>query len=124
MATTTVKTITTSDLEQRIGEDVGTHVWNVLTDQWFNGELIPGSRRVPLDQLEESVRRSSLAKDTPIVVYCAGSHCPSSREAAEKLGELGYSNVEAFEGGLADWKTAGHDVIGGAADGSGSQPAR
>jgi rhodanese-related sulfurtransferase len=124
MATSTVKTITTSDLEQRIGEDVGTHVWNVLTDQWFNGELIPGSRRVPLDQLEESVRRSSLARDTPIVVYCAGSHCPSSREAAEKLGELGYSNVEAFEGGLADWKTAGHDVIGAAPEGSGSEPTR
>ena len=51
MATITVKTITTSDLERRIGEDVGTQVWNVLTDEWFNGELIPGSRRVPLDHL-------------------------------------------------------------------------
>lgn len=124
MATSTVKTITTRDLERRISGDVGTHVWNVLTDEWFTGELIPGSRRVPLDHLEEAVRHSSLAKETPIVVYCADSHCPYSREAAEKLGELGYSNVEAFEGGLADWKSNGRDVIGAASENRESQPSR
>lgn len=112
MATATVKTITTGQVERKIRDDVGVHVWNVLTDEWFNGELIPGSRRVPLDRLDEAVTRSRVAKDAAIVVYCAGTHCSASRDAAQKLGELGYSNVEAFEGGLQDWKQAGHGVVG------------
>jgi rhodanese-related sulfurtransferase len=57
------------------------------------------------------VGRSSLRKDSAIVVYCAGPHCSASREAAEKLAELGYSGVAAFEGGLAQWKQAGRDVL-------------
>ena len=73
MATATVKTITTGQLEQKIRDDVGVHMWNVLTDEWFKGELIPGSRRVPLDQLDEAVRQSNIAKDAPVVVYCAGT---------------------------------------------------
>jgi rhodanese-related sulfurtransferase len=112
MGTTTVKTITTGQLERKIRSDVGVHVWNVLTNKCFRGELIPGSRRVPLDQLGRAIGRSSIAKDAPVVVYCAGTHCSMSRKAAEKLGELGYSNVEAFEGGLEAWKQAGNRVVG------------
>lgn len=112
MAATTTKTITTGELEQKMHDDVGVHVWNVLTDEWFKGELIPGSRRVPLDTIDEAVDGSNLSKDAAIVVYCAGPACSQSREAAAKLTSLGYSKVEAFEGGLEDWKKAGHGVVG------------
>jgi rhodanese-related sulfurtransferase len=30
--------------------------------------------------------------------------------AAEKLREFGYPNVQAYEGGLEEWKAAGHAV--------------
>jgi rhodanese-related sulfurtransferase len=82
----------------------------VLTDDYFTGELIPGSRRLPLDQLVQGVRASGAAKDAHIVVYCSGPACPQSRAAAEKLATLGFTNVHAFEGGLQEWKAAGHDV--------------
>ena len=111
MGTTTLKTVTTEELDRKIQGDVGLHVWNVLNDEWFKGELISGSRRVPLSGLEAAVKRSSLRKEDPIVVYCAGPHCSSSREAAEKLSELGYSGVAAYEGGLEQWKQAGRDVL-------------
>jgi rhodanese-related sulfurtransferase len=111
MDAVTLKTITTDQLDQEMQRDVGLHVWNVLNDEWFKNELIPGSRRVPLAGLEEAAGRSSLRKDAAIVVYCAGPHCSASREAAEKLAELGYSGVAAFEGGLEHWKQAGRDVL-------------
>ena len=110
--TPTVTTISTTDLAQRVRDDVGLHVWNVLTDEYFKGELIPGSRRVPVDRLGEALGRSSLAKDAAIVVYCAGPSCPQSRQAAEKLGAFGYTRVEAYEGGLEQWKQAGFGVVG------------
>ena len=76
MSATTITTISTDELAQRFTDDVGVHVWNVLTDEWFKGELIPGSRRVPGDRLGDAVRRSTLAKDASIVVYCAGPDVP------------------------------------------------
>jgi rhodanese-related sulfurtransferase len=108
----TITTITGTELERSLREDVGVHVWNVLNDEWFKNELIPGSRRVPLAGLRDAVEQSSLPKDAPVVVYCAGPTCPSSREAAEQLAALGYSNVSAFEGGLQEWKESGHGVVG------------
>lgn len=112
MSTAAITTISTADFVQRLRDDVGMHVWNVLTDDYFKGELIPGSRRVPVDRLGEAVRRSTLANDASIVVYCAGPSCPSSRQAAEKLAAFGYTRVEAYEGGLEAWKQAGHGVVG------------
>src|SRR5262245_60989807 len=108
---TNVKQIETSELDRKIREDVGVQVWNVLNDEWFKGELFPGSRRVPLSELADTVRRSSLPKDAAVVVYCAGPTCSASREAAEALTDLGYSNVKAFEGGLEEWKKTGHNTV-------------
>ena len=60
--------------------------WNVVADDDFTGELIPGSRRVPVDRIgRESAR---LPKDTV----------------------LGFKNVRVFEGGLAAWKASGRGV--------------
>lgn len=112
MSATTIATISTTELVERVRDDVGVHVWNVLTDEWFKNELIPGSRRVPGDRLTEAVRRSTLARNASIVVYCHGRQCPASREAAEKLQALGYSAVSVYEGGLEEWKQAGFGVVG------------
>jgi rhodanese-related sulfurtransferase len=108
----TITTISTADVVRRFADDIGLHVWNVLGDDYFKGELIPGSRRVPADRLGEALKQSTLAKDASIVVYCAGPSCPVSRQAAEKLAAFGYTRVEAYEGGLEEWKQAGFGVVG------------
>src|SRR5687768_6175101 len=95
-----VQTIDTDKFEQQVRDDVGVHVWNVLTDAFFKGDMIPGSRRVPLDTLPTSVGRATLTPDAAIIVYCAGPKCPASRQAAEQLAALGFANVRAYEGGL------------------------
>jgi rhodanese-related sulfurtransferase len=52
-----------------------------------------------------------LARDAEIITYCGGPKCPQSMLAAQKLVELGYTNVKAYEGGLEEWKAAGHEVV-------------
>ena len=103
-----VKTISTEKLQQRLEQDNSLHLWNVLTDGYFTGEMIPGSRRVPLDTIgrEESGEKSP--KGEEIIVYCGGPKCPQSLQAAQKLMNLGYTNVKAYEGGLEEWKNAGN----------------
>lgn len=107
-----MKTITIQELKNRIAEDIGLHVWNVTTDQYFKGEVIPGSRHIPVDRLPEALKKASVAKDAAIVVYCAGPKCPASKSAAEQLAALGYTDVAKFAGGIEEWKQAGYGVSG------------
>jgi rhodanese-related sulfurtransferase len=102
-----VKTISTEEVRQLLDSNRPIQFWNVLTDEWFKGENISGSRRVPLDKVGHEVRTTNLPKNTEIIVYCGGPKCPQSRLAAEKLAKLGYENVHPYEGGLEEWKGTG-----------------
>lgn len=106
----TVKTISTEKLKQRLEQGNSLHLWNVLTDGYFKGEMIPGSRRVPLDTIGREVSETQSPKGEEIIVYCGGPKCPQSLQAAQKLMDLGYTNVRAYEGGLEEWKNAGNKI--------------
>ena len=107
-----VRTISLDELKTRLGKHDGKlEFWNVLTDEYFKGEFIPGSRRVALDQLGREVSSKQFAKDAEFITYCGGPNCPQSRQAAEKLQTLGFTNVRAYEGGLEEWKAAGGEVV-------------
>lgn len=82
--------------------------WNVVDDADFTGELIPGSRRVPVDRI--ALEAARLPRDTAIVVYCFDAKWPVSKYAATELEVLGFKNVRVFEGGLAAWKASGRGV--------------
>lgn len=105
-----VKTISTEQLQQRLKQGNSLHFWNVLTDGYFKGDMIPGSRRVPLDTIGLQGSQTQPPKSEEIIVYCGGPKCPQSLQAAQKLTDLGYTNVRAYEGGLEEWKNAGNQV--------------
>lgn len=103
-------TITADELARELAAGRVTELWNALVDEYFTGEMIPGSRRVPVDQVGREVAGAQLPKETPIVTYCSGSSCPNSTQAAEKLATFGFTSVRAFEGGLEAWKASGRAV--------------
>jgi rhodanese-related sulfurtransferase len=105
---TDVRTLSTEELQQRLDQGDRPQFWNVLTNQYFTGELIPGSRRVPLDTIGRDT--TAIPKDAEIITYCGGSRCPQSTQAAQRLIELGYTNVRAYKEGLDGWKAAGRSV--------------
>ena len=102
------RTISTDELRQRLDHGHIPHLWNVLTSHYFTGEIIPGSTRMPLDTIGQAT--TSVPKDAEIITYCGGPKCPQSGQAAQRLRELGYTNVRAYEEGLEGWKAAGHTV--------------
>lgn len=110
MKTAVATTVTAEELHTKLASGARFEFWNVLTDQWFGGELIPGSRRVPLDQVGREISATRPDNDAEIVVYCSGPDCSQSDEAAQKLVTLGYRNVHRFEGGLKAWKDAGFPI--------------
>lgn len=105
-----VQTISTEQLQERLKHGNSLHLWNVLTDGYFKGEMIPGSRRVPLDTIGRELSKVQSPKGEEIIVYCGGPTCPQSLQAAQKLMDLGYSNVRAYEGGLKEWRKAGNKI--------------
>ena len=104
-----VRTISTQELQQGLDRDSGLHVLNVQTDRFFTGTLIPGSRRIPLNSIEQGTKH--LAQDAEIVTYCAGPGCSQSAEAAHTLRALGFVNVRAYKEGLEGWKAAGSEIV-------------
>jgi ArsR family transcriptional regulator len=105
---TDVRTLAIEHLRERLDSGRPLEFWNVQTDKWFTGEMIPGSRRVPLDTIARDT--VNVPMDAEIVTYCAGPQCSQSTQAAQKLIELGYTNVRAFTGGLSGWKAAGQST--------------
>ena len=104
-----IRTVSTQELQRGLDRDSGLHVLNVQTDRLFTGELIPGSRRIPLDRIEQGTKH--LSKNAEIVTYCCGQACSQSIQAAHTLRVLGFANVRAYEEGLEGWKAAGNEIV-------------
>jgi rhodanese-related sulfurtransferase len=69
--------------------------------------LIPGSRSVPLSELE--ARLGELDRTRPIITYCANIKCRASKQAARLLRDRGY-DVRVYEGGIQEWMEAGRQT--------------
>jgi len=73
--------------------DVRTH------DEYMEGH-IPGAVLIPDYDIEARAESELQNKDQLILVYCRSGR--RSKLAAEKLVELGYTNIKEF-GGIIDW---------------------
>ncbi|MES1940853.1 Rhodanese domain-containing protein [Salinisphaera sp. T5B8] len=74
--------------------------------EWAQGH-IAGAVHHPIDGLEAQPQ-ISVARDTPVVTYCAAG-IRAARGAAA-LAASGYSDVKALDAGYGDWQAAGYPV--------------
>jgi rhodanese-related sulfurtransferase len=65
-------------------------------------KFIAGSVGIPLNHLVEKM--GTLAKDGPVLVYCAGGY--RSSIAASLLQKNGFTDVIEIAGGIAGWEAA------------------
>ena len=75
----------------------------------YEGEIDQTDLFIAYDQVEQNLARLPADKSAKIFLYCRSGHM--SRIAAEKLVQLGYSNVWNLEGGVAAWQEAGWPVL-------------
>jgi rhodanese-related sulfurtransferase len=113
-----MNTITATQLKRMIDGDESFELINVLSEQDFLKEHIPGSINMPVanknfaSQLEELPAIGGDMNHN-IVVYCANTQCTASSTAAQTLERAGFTNVQRFEGGMEEWKAAGYPVESG-----------
>jgi rhodanese-related sulfurtransferase len=101
------QTIDASTLRERLASNERPVLVNALAREAFEEERIPGSISIPVgDALR--IAPEVLATDQRVVVYCASRSCTASPALAQKLVDLGFTEVSHFEGGTAEWEQAGH----------------
>ena len=108
-------TITREELWKALN-DGDVVVLEALPQSYFEDGHLPRARNLPLDQLETLAPELAPSKNTAVVTYCSNMQCNNSTIAAERLRELGYTNVRKFPGGKQEWVDAGLPLEQGARD--------
>ena len=75
-------------------------ILDVRTEEEFAQGHIPGAILIPDYEIREEAESSLPDKDALILVYCRSGR--RSKNAAQILAELGYSNIREF-GGIMNW---------------------
>jgi rhodanese-related sulfurtransferase len=73
---------------------------------------IPGARNLPAYEFEEYFLdlMDLVEEAATVVVYCGGVECSDSIQVAERLLEIGHSDIRVFENGWRAWSEAGGPV--------------
>jgi rhodanese-related sulfurtransferase len=106
-----VRTADTATVQELL--DAGAQVLEVLPEQAYRREHLPGARNIPLPQLtDDALAAAQLDRDRPIVVYCYDHECDLSSRAAALLVALGCSDVYDYADSKTAWMGAGLPVEG------------
>lgn len=99
--TNTYRQISMDEAVTMMAEESGYIILDVRTPEEFAEKHIPNAINVPNETIGTDEISALPDKDQLIMVYCRSGR--RSKEAAEKLVKLGYTNIVEF-GGIIDWK--------------------
>ena len=105
--TNTYRSITMDEAVDMMAKETGYIILDVRRPDEFAAGHIPNAINVPNETIGTAEIPELPNKDQLIMVYCRSGR--RSKEAAEKLVKLGYTNIVEF-GGILDWK--GETVTG------------
>lgn len=77
---------------------------DVRTPEEFEPAHIKDAKNININDVDFETQVSSLTKTAPVLVYCLSGGRSSA--AAEKLGEMGFTEVYNMEGGIMAWDAA------------------
>lgn len=95
----TYKTISATEAKYLMNEKA--IILDVRTKAEYEISYIKNAINIPLDEIDESIKETLKDKDQTILVYCQSGN--RSKQASQKLVDLGYTSVYNF-GGINDWR--------------------
>lgn len=102
-----IREISADDLLAWYCHKVPMTVLDARGKQYLNGVKLPGARWPSLRVCDDVIFALVPAKDSLVVVYCSNVECPASGWLAERLLELGYTNIYEYSGGIDEWLDRG-----------------
>lgn len=98
--TNTYDQITQEEAKNLMDTEKDYIILDVRTQEEYKEEHIKGAICIPNETIDASVSNTLKEKDQLILVYCRSGN--RSKQAADKLVNLGYSNIKEF-GGINTW---------------------
>ena len=96
-----IKYVSMDDIVGIMNENEDYIILDVRTVEEYNNGHIPNAICIPNETINEDVINKLPNKEQLILIYCRSGN--RSKQAANKLQELGYTNLIEF-GGIIDWK--------------------
>ena len=96
----TYKQITQEEAKKMMEEGEGYIILDVRTEEEFNEGHIPGAICIPNEEIVDTRPAQLPDVDQVILIYCRSGR--RSKEAAQKLFDMGYTHIYEF-GGIIDW---------------------
>ena len=96
-----IKHVSMDDIVQIMNENKNYIILDVRTIAEYNERHIPNSICIPNETIGSDAINELPDKEQLILIYCRSGN--RSKQAAEKLKKLGYTNLIEF-GGIIDWK--------------------
>ena len=98
---TTIRYVSMDEITKIMEENKNYIILDVRTIEEFNQGHIPDAICIPNETIDNSVIDKLPDKNQLILIYCRSGN--RSKQATEKLKNLGYTNLIEF-GGIIDWK--------------------
>ena len=92
--------ITMEEAAELMGSEEKHIILDVREQYEYDAGHIPGAILIPNGQISQRAEQELPDKDQLILVYCRSGR--RSKEAAQKLVNLGYTNIKEI-GGIIDW---------------------
>ncbi len=93
--------VSSEEAAQLMEEHADEIVLDVRTPEGYAQAHIPEAINVPNEEIGDTQPPALPDKDQLILVYCRSGN--RSKQAAQKLADLGYTNIVEF-GGIRDWQ--------------------
>jgi hydroxyacylglutathione hydrolase len=103
-----IPSVTLAQLKSRLEHDA-MMVLDVRDVSEWNAGHIPGSRNIPVGRLDQ--RLGDIPRRAMLVVHCQTG--PRAAIAASLLRARGFSDVQLFSSGFAEWRAAGQPIESG-----------
>ena len=97
----TFKSVSMDEIVQIMNENDDYVILDVRTEEEFKEGHIPNAICIPNETINNDVINELPDKDQLILIYCRSGN--RSKQAANKLQKLGYTNLIEF-GGFIDWE--------------------
>ncbi|WP_369145762.1 rhodanese-like domain-containing protein [Streptomyces sp. R44] len=98
--------ITREELAAAIKAEAVT-VLDTLGGEYYAQQHLPGALALPPADVDTRATTLLPDRDAAIVTYCSNPACPNSGQVADRLTQLGYTDVRKYREGIQDWVEAG-----------------
>jgi rhodanese-related sulfurtransferase len=103
-----IREVTIEDVKAKLDRKEQFLLIDVREDNEWNKDHLPNAIHLGKGIIERDIEQQVPDLGSPLVLYCGGGF--RSALAADKLQQMGYTNVLSMDGGIRGWREKGYPL--------------